>query len=401
MNTKPKPQANFETDITQGTINISDGKAALDFIDNYGTMKKLSKGSTDKYYHALRPFLKEIKLRGKTIPTLEEKDALALIKHVQKSQWSEASREDYWKRWLVFYEWLHDREGQQWDGIVSKMFTDNKRRYRYKIEKNRVEKKGILAPEEILQLLAVEAGLQYKTFFAVLYEGGLRAGEAFGLRLCDVEKNNGQGYTLKLSVSKTEKRTVPLVLLSPQYLNLWLKNHPQRYNPEAKLFLTPSGKGFEHTMCNKRLRLLMKRAGIQRRKISLHSFRHSRASELCNLMTESQLCRFFGWAQGSRMPATYIRAESIDVRKALLKAAGLEKQEEAKQTGKACLSCKTINALDAEYCDICRLPLDAKKVQQVMEASSTLNLVDQLLREKFAGYDEKIEKLRAAYSPAK
>jgi integrase/recombinase XerD len=121
------------------------------------------------------------------------------------------------------------------------------------------------------------------------------------------------------------------------------------------------------------LRYLLRLAGIKRKKISLHSFRHSRATELAGMMNEFQMCRFFGWSMGSAMPATYIREQALDVRGALMAGYGLEKQERTKEVvGVACLQCEHRNPSGADYCDNCNLPLDPKHLAELRKGAQAL-----------------------------
>ncbi|WP_394344768.1 hypothetical protein [Salinigranum halophilum] len=49
-----------------------------------------------------------------------------------------------------------------------------------------------------------------------------------------------------------------------------------------------------------------------------HHFRHSRATHLANWLTEAQLCEWFGWVQGSNVPARYVHLSGRDIDNAYL-----------------------------------------------------------------------------------
>ncbi len=54
------------------------------------------------------------------------------------------------------------------------------------------------------------------------------------------------------------------------------------------------------------------RVGLEK-PVNPHHFRHSRATFLASKFTESQMCEWFGWVQGSDRPATYVHMSGRDV----------------------------------------------------------------------------------------
>ncbi|WP_240792460.1 hypothetical protein [Salarchaeum sp. JOR-1] len=47
--------------------------------------------------------------------------------------------------------------------------------------------------------------------------------------------------------------------------------------------------------------------------VNPHHFRHSRATYLANYLTEAQMCEWFGWARGSRVPGRYVHLSGRDI----------------------------------------------------------------------------------------
>lgn len=383
MPREPSSKELLQQAINSGKIHHDDGRHFQEFLQYYTTIKRLSNRSKTKYEYCVRQFLERIRAMDRHMAALDEKDALRLIRWLQDASWSEDTKADYWDRFTRVYEWASARYGP-WQTTAAPLLAGPKK-YVYRIDKNKVEKKGTLTPEEILRIVHLEPDLSYKVFFAVTYEGGMRAGEAFSLRLRDVERHKtGRTYTLHVRQSKTEKRPIPLIHFSTAYLEKWLTAHPHKANPDAPLFTNTLGDPLRNETANKRLRQLLVLAQLNKRKISLHSLRHSRATELAGVLNEFQMCRLFGWNIGSRMPATYIREGAIDVRGALLKGYGMEKEEAHKIEGRACLQCEHLNPADAEYCDNCSLPLDAQRIEKLKADVDTLrsqDLLKRLLRE--------------------
>ena len=56
-------------------------------------------------------------------------------------------------------------------------------------------------------------------------------------------------------------------------------------------------------------------AGIEK-PVDPHHFRHSRATYLANYLTEAQMCEWFGWVRGSRVPGRYVHLSSRDIDRA-------------------------------------------------------------------------------------
>ena len=58
-----------------------------------------------------------------------------------------------------------------------------------------------------------------------------------------------------------------------------------------------------------------------------HLFRHSRATNYANFLTEQQAKRYFGWSGGSTMVARYTHLASKDIDNAIFKANGMTVNE--------------------------------------------------------------------------
>lgn len=376
---------------TNGTANQEDVTRALEFIDYYSSTEQLSPATTSKYCYALRALLEQLHILNKKAASLDEKTVLKLMDWLRTSEYSEDTRLDYWDRFTRFWTWAADRaadEDQAWDAKAYRLMADAKHKIRYRVNRNKQGKKGTLTEEEILQVIDAEANLCYKAFFSVLYESGMRSAEALGLRIRDVISGENGTFTIHLRVSKTEKRPIPLLNGATNYLRKWLAQHPHRNNTNAQLWLNTLGEPVTNPAANKQLRHVLKAARINKSKISLHSFRHSRATHLAGKgLTEFELCRLFGWKIGSSMPATYIRAGALDVTTALRRASGLPvEQKERAPAGKRCLQCDHHNSLDADFCDVCNLPLDAERlsvVKQNVHAIQTAELAKKYARTVF------------------
>jgi len=114
------------------------------------------------------------------------------------------------------------------------------------------------------------------------------------------------------------------------------------------------------------LKTTMDRAGIDKPS-NPHHYRHSRASYLANEMTEAQLCEWFGWVQGSDVPARYVHLSGRDIDRAYDEMHGLvEPDEEEEQPDvKKCGRCGELNEPEATFCMRCGFGIDQEKAAEV------------------------------------
>jgi integrase/recombinase XerD len=118
---------------------------------------------------------------------------------------------------------------------------------------------------------------------------------------------------------------------------------------------------------------IAKIAGIEKR-IRLHLFRHSRATELANYLTESQMEENLGWAPGSNMPRTYVHLSGKQIDDAILTIYGKKRKEDLmpELVSHTCTRCKKDNGPTSQFCAQCGLPLDQKVVFNLQEKKDKL-----------------------------
>lgn len=152
--------------------------------------------------------------------------------------------------------------------------------------------------------------------------------------------------------------------------------------------LTPDGSiqrdnkvGYEYIV-RKILKRSMDDAGIDKPS-NPHHYRHSRASYLANEMTEAQLCEWFGWVQGSDVPAKYVHLSGRDIDNAYDAMHDLvdEEDEEDDEAVVECPRCDELNEPDAAFCYRCGFALDidaAEEVEEVEEKTAETAEPDEL-----------------------
>jgi hypothetical protein len=109
--------------------------------------------------------------------------------------------------------------------------------------------------------------------------------------------------------------------------------------------------------------VLFQRAGIKK-KFHPHIFRHSRVTINLSkgIMNEAQAKAYFGWAPDSKMFSSYAHLVSQDANEAIRVAAGLKQKGDSgiKLKPNACKICHYANSPEANFCERCGRPINAK-----------------------------------------
>jgi hypothetical protein len=114
--------------------------------------------------------------------------------------------------------------------------------------------------------------------------------------------------------------------------------------------------------------------------------RHTRATELANLLTEAQMKEHLGWVPGSEMPSTYVHLSGRDVDSALLKAHGIAVDQEQKVkmalTLTKCPRCGKDSCSEAQFCPSCGMVLDLKAAVKLEEERTEADrIMDMLMKD--------------------
>ena len=140
----------------------------------------------------------------------------------------------------------------------------------------------ILTRTEVEQLIGATRQLRYRVFLPVTYSMGLRLGEALSLQVADIDRPNGQIHIRRGKGHKD--RLVPLPDLTYHALRtLWRKHrYPQWLFPLAAGPMERIRQATTHMDrggAQSAMKAVVNECGI-RRKVSIHSLRHSFATHL-------------------------------------------------------------------------------------------------------------------------
>jgi site-specific recombinase XerD len=118
------------------------------------------------------------------------------------------------------------------------------------------------------------SGLRDRALYELIYSSGLRAGEASGLNVSDVDFDSRLVRIRKGKFSK--ERVVPMTENAAHYLAELAAGK----KPEEAMFRGQGSARFRASSVNARFKALMKRYGMDREGLTVHSLRHACATHL-------------------------------------------------------------------------------------------------------------------------
>lgn len=325
-----------------------------------------------KYLYMLGKIARMLK---KDFSKANKQDIVKLCSTINNSDYKEWTKHDYMVTIKRFYKWLREDEGQDLDKRQYpdevKWITANMKKSRKKLPKE------LLTIEDVKKLANHTNNLRDRCMVLLLYESGARIGELLGIKIKDVEFDK-YGALINL-FGKTGARKIRVIASAPAISN-WLLEHPNKEDKNSFLFCgmwaKNRGEELQYRHVNKLLKEAAERAGINK-PMNPHHYRHSRSTELAKKLTESQLCQYLGWVQGSQEAATYVHLSGRDLDRTMLEMHGLveEEREESKFKTIECPRCRLSNDPGAKFCSGCSLGLDEKSVmeydQQKEQATQT------------------------------
>jgi len=351
-------------------------KQIITKFQDYLLMMGISKSRILKYVYNLKKLAEWL---NKDFDKANKEDIQGVVKEIRTKNYSVWTEHSYCIILKRFYKWLYSND-EEYPKEVSWL--------KNKLDKRRVKLPGegdLLTEDEIKKVLEVTEHPRNKALISMLFESGCRIGELATLKLKHIVIDK-QGILLTVS-GKTGSRKIRIISSTPYLMN-WLNIHPLKDDKEAPLWLKIDiGKKTRnsfllHRSIAKILKTSFEKAGLKKR-VYAHLFRHSRASIMANHLTEFQMNQYFGWIQGSDMPATYVHLSGRDMDNALLKFNGIEVGEERKNDSrlkpKICPRCDAINEHDSSYCKKCTAILDEKLLIEVEKENKVRGSADKIM----------------------
>jgi len=345
-----------------------------------------------KYKYQIGKFLE---ILNKDPLKATRKDVEDLINNIDNNkEYSEWTKHDYRVSIKKFFTWIHNKEIEDLDEWEIPKIVKW-----IKIKAPRTAKKlpsELITPKDVKLLESHCRTLREKALLLTLYESGARIGELRDLKIKDVTFDNF-GCILNL-FGKTGYRQVRLVGSAPAISNWIQMEHPKKDDKNSYLFCNTysnnAGNKVTYQSIVKILKKLKERSGFKK-DINPHLFRHSRATELSEHLTDAQRCNFFGWIDGSQICRVYTHLHDTD--RAVLELNGLvnkTKDHNGQFKNIICPRCKTSNPYGSKICNNCSMGLDLNNIEVFEKKEQILKkLMDPDEFDKYIG-DKIIENLK-------
>jgi len=371
--------------LDKSNISLKNKELILKY-HNYILSEGASKNRIVKIFGQLRIIAG---LLEKDFDNVDETAIRTLIVKINSRELSEITKIDFKKLVKRFYKWL---EGD------NEVYPKKVRWIKGREKLNNKEPIDIITLNEIRKVLKICDNLRDRAFISLLYEGGFRIGELLGMKIRDLK--NEENYMRVRVTGKTGPREV-LIIASISYLNQYLSMHPYKDNLDSYFWISIGYKYHNQRLryagANALIKRLFERAKVNKKRVYLHLFRHSRATELAKYLTEAQMKAYFGWTQGSNMASVYVHLSGRDVDNNILKYFGLESQnsksEDRLEKGIACPRCNLINSQSEKSCAKCGLILNPEertiKIDKNLEFLESISNNSDLMK-KFDEFKEKI-----------
>jgi integrase/recombinase XerD len=343
-------------------------KAALMGFQRYLFAKGLSAGRIAKYLNHL---CKVSQLLGKDFKDADKDGIIGLVHKIESQPYSAWTKHDFRVVIKRFYQWIRgcDEDVKEYPPEVKWIKTTV-------CNGNHKLPEELWTEEEVKKLVEAADHPRDKALIFMLYESGCRVGEIASLRIRCIRFDD---YGAVITVSgKTGMRRVRLVSSVPA-LATWLNNHPDGKNPDSPLWVGIGTRNKNRILDYRTIADVLKKTatktGIQK-KSNPHMFRHSRATFLADILTESQLKEMFGWTQGSNMAATYVHLSGRGTDNAILHMNGLTTPENENKESKLkplkCPRCEFVNGATSKFCNRCAAPLDIRTALSIEEKTNVL-----------------------------
>jgi len=308
-------------------------------------------------------------LGNQSVQDATRADLITAISQIEKEKTSHETKRTEKECIKQFYRWLKNVDGEEYPPEVK--WIKSKRSRRHSILPG-----TLLTEDEIKQMAESCPNQRDRALILLTYETGGRIGELLSLSVGALAFDK-YGAVLRFE-GKTGSRRARIIF-SASALAEWLNHHPFKAEPDSPLWTSfdrvGSEKRLEYGAARNLLVAAAKRCGVKKR-VNPHSFRHSRASNLANVLTEAQMKEYLGWVGDSRMPAVYVHLSGRNVDNALFKLNGIKTEDEVNREERRlrvqqCERCRVANPPTNRFCSRCGSPLDIKTALEVQKEQDT------------------------------
>lgn len=380
-----KVESDLEAMRESDEIHVRNAELAEQFIQDI-QLEGLSAGTRQKYSSRLKIMAQYV---DEPFDEMDKRAMKGLVIWLQNERdLADSTVRTYKKCIKRFWGWMHDLERGEHPEVVDWI--------KCKPEKgNGTLPQDLLKPDDIEALADGCRNARDAAFIKLLYESGMRAGEIIDLTVGDVESADS-GYHVTLGTknggAKTGPRRLPIIEAAPA-VSRWLSDHPTGDKTDPLWCKLRSADQLSYDYIRQKV---IDRAGKRAAKanpneyaeepdtddtedlefhkpLNPHHFRHSRATELANEMTDAQLCQWFGWEVGSTVVAKYVHLSGRDIDDQYQKMYGIlpDDQDDEPRIEK-CPRCGTAVEPDARFCYCCGHVLDGAAADELETAEESV-----------------------------
>ncbi len=294
---------------------------------------------------------------GKPYSMVTKDDIKLLFTWMDSKQYKVETHEKYRAVLKKFYKIVYGNN-ERYPDCVS-WFSVNVGKDKKTQERN-LDINEYLEEKEVRKLIEAAPTLQKKAFLATCYEAGSRPEEH--LRLSNLDcKIDTNGIVIILR-GKTGERRVRIISFAP-LLQQWLNIHPLKDQKQFPLWISTATNSMNQPLGLKGVETIIKEAlytsGLNDKDSRLYILRHSRASHLCQFLTEAQMCVFFGWQHGTKVVRRHIHLTGKDLDNTLLSISEegkqVTKQHEYLLKTRKCIRCTETLSPTQQFCGRCGL----------------------------------------------
>lgn len=301
----------------------------------------------------------------------DKSDIIRFMNQLSDEQAKDRTRNHYVITLKAFYKWLFkSKEPPEFVDWLKLKSVDP-------VKKPRIDRKTVI------NLIEHMRNQRDKVLTMLLYESGMRFGEAVAIKRKDISFSD---FGMIISVAgreegakKTGPRKITIVGDSVAELRRYLPSRPE--DPEGYVF--PMIYGNSNEPCNydsysRSLKSAMKEIGLNFN-LHAHIFRSNYASDLVERgINQAILERQLGWSKASKTARFYIDVTDDAQRNGILKAFGKQEETNKKQESvelKICPRCNEMNPSYARFCAKCWMPLIPEEALKMEEKEKAVTKV--------------------------
>ncbi len=276
----------------------------------------------------------------------------------------------------LFFKWFYSVDGKGEYPEIVKWIPINF------IEPQEIANRDLISQEDVKNVLIPAChNFRDKCMISLLKESGARINEILSSNIEDVTLEDNKAF-IKLKNSKrrnNQKTTRRLVLIdSYYYISEWMRDSSIKIN--GPLFINRQKKRMTYSDVMRLLKKIQKETNFTK-KMNPHAFRHSAASDMSKILSDSELRVFGGWSKSSQIISRYTHINSDDVNDKRLESRGIVKTiPEIK------------NEIELKQCPRCNEYLDFEKNKFCGKCGMSLGFSEKTEQIKKEEYRENFDK---------